>query len=207
MARKTKKDADKTRQNILDAAFDLFAGKGYTRTTLNEIASVAGVTRGAVYWHFKDKVDLFMALWKEIHASAGVQPEDLRLDHVESIEDCKHEIMKYMEHFEKNDRYAVFWDIVRHRTEYSEELEPVLENQRNEQREVLERMTAMFARLQRLNRMRSDVNPFHAALSVMASVIGLIEVWMADRTAFSIAETVPHCIDNLLMGFLMRFPR
>lgn len=200
MARKTKKDAEKTRQSILDAAFDLFATKGYTRTTLNEIASVAGVTRGAVYWHFRDKVDLFMALWKEIHASAGVQPEDLRIDQVESLDDCKHEIMKYIEHFEQNDRYAVFWDIVRHRTEYSEELEPVLENQRNEQRKVLGRMTVMFARLQNHGRMRSDVNPFHAALGVVASVIGLIEVWMADRSAFSIGETVLHCIDNLFKG-------
>lgn len=200
MARKTKEDSERTRQNILDAAFDLFAQKGFTRTTLNEVAAVAGVTRGGIYWHFKDKVDLFMALWKDIHASAGMRPEDLLLDHVDSLRDCKSEIMKFLEHFENNDRYAVFWDIVRHRTEYTEELEPVLQQQRMEQREVLERTTAMFARLRVRGRVRSDVDPAHAALNIVAFVIGLIEIWMADRNAFSLSGTVPHLIDNILQG-------
>ncbi|RME96025.1 MAG: TetR family transcriptional regulator, partial [Alphaproteobacteria bacterium] len=58
MARKTREEAEKTRQHILDAAFTLFARQGFSRTTLQQIAAAAGVTRGAVYWHFKDKVDL-----------------------------------------------------------------------------------------------------------------------------------------------------
>ncbi len=200
MARKTKEDAEKTRQNILGAAFELFSSRGYTRTTLSEIASLAGVTRGAVYWHFRDKVDLFMALWKEIHASAGVQPEDLRLDLVESLEDCKQEIMKYLEHFEINDRYAVFWDIVRHRTEYTEELEPVMERQRTEQKDILNRMTLMFARLKSRGRLRADVDPAHAALSIAAFVTGIIEIWIRDREAFPLSQTVFHMIDHLLRG-------
>ncbi len=200
MARKTKEDAEKTRQNILDGAFDLFSIKGFTRTTLHEIAAVAGVTRGAIYWHFRDKVDLFMALWKEIHASAGVRSEDLRLDRVESLEDCKHEIMKYLEHFEINDRYAVFWDIVRHRTEYTEELEPVMERQRAEQKEILDRMTLMFARLKSHGRLRADVEPAHAALSIAAIVTGIIEIWLRDREAFPLSQTVFHMIDHVLRG-------
>lgn len=51
-----------TRERILDAAEDVFNARGVSRTTLNEIAEAAGVTRGAIYWHFKNKVELFEAM-------------------------------------------------------------------------------------------------------------------------------------------------
>ena len=55
MARKTKEEAAETRTNVLMAALDLFAEKGYSRTTLGGIAKRIGMTRGAVYWHFDNK--------------------------------------------------------------------------------------------------------------------------------------------------------
>ncbi|HEX9173202.1 MAG TPA: TetR family transcriptional regulator, partial [Telluria sp.] len=62
MARRTKEDALATRDSIIDAAEKLFAQQGVSRTTLQHIASAAGVTRGAIYWHFDDKAALFNAM-------------------------------------------------------------------------------------------------------------------------------------------------
>jgi len=62
MARRTKEDADATRNALLDAAELVFYEKGVARASLSEIAQAAGATRGAIYWHFKDKVDLFNAM-------------------------------------------------------------------------------------------------------------------------------------------------
>ncbi|WP_416401388.1 TetR family transcriptional regulator [Alicycliphilus denitrificans] len=62
MARRTKEDADATRNALLDAAELVFYEKGVARASLSEIAQTAGATRGAIYWHFKDKVDLFNAM-------------------------------------------------------------------------------------------------------------------------------------------------
>ncbi|ABB39334.1 transcriptional regulator, TetR family [Oleidesulfovibrio alaskensis G20] len=62
MARKTKEEAEKTRQLLLDCALTVFLRKGYSATTLNDIAEEANLTRGAVYWHFKNKVDVFSAV-------------------------------------------------------------------------------------------------------------------------------------------------
>ena len=61
--RKTKTEALKTRQHLLDAALEVFWRNGVTRSSLQEIAQEAGVTRGALYWHFKNKEDLFDALF------------------------------------------------------------------------------------------------------------------------------------------------
>src|ERR1700675_2574233 len=62
MARKTKTQAAITREQLLDAAEQVFREHGVARTSLTEIAAAAGVTRGAVYWHFRDKADLFTAM-------------------------------------------------------------------------------------------------------------------------------------------------
>lgn len=62
MARKTKLEAAATRDGILDAAEQLFWERGVSATSLQDIAGASGVTRGAIYWHFKDKVDLFNAM-------------------------------------------------------------------------------------------------------------------------------------------------
>ncbi|MCC4309619.1 TetR family transcriptional regulator [Alcanivorax marinus] len=62
MARRTKAEALETRTQILDAAERVFHLKGVARTSLNDIAQEAGVTRGAIYWHFKNKHDVFEAM-------------------------------------------------------------------------------------------------------------------------------------------------
>ena len=65
--RRTKEEAEQTRNAILEAAVDVFTEKGVARATLEQIAKAANVTRGAVYWHFKNKTDIFMALHDELH--------------------------------------------------------------------------------------------------------------------------------------------
>ncbi|MDP2803582.1 MAG: TetR family transcriptional regulator [Phreatobacter sp.] len=65
MARRTKAEAEETRRGLLDAAERIFHAKGVAATSLEEIAAEAGVTRGAVYWHFANKADLFMALFDD----------------------------------------------------------------------------------------------------------------------------------------------
>ena len=50
---KTKEEAYQTRCNVLDAALTVFYERGVAQASLDEIAKAAGVTRGALYWHFK----------------------------------------------------------------------------------------------------------------------------------------------------------
>ena len=66
MARRTKEEALATRHRLLDAAEILFQSQGVSRTSLQQIAEQAGATRGAIYWHFKDKADLFNAMMERV---------------------------------------------------------------------------------------------------------------------------------------------
>ena len=58
-------------QHILDVALRLFSQQGVSSTSLGEIAKAAGVTRGAIYWHFKDKSDLFSEIWELSESNIG----------------------------------------------------------------------------------------------------------------------------------------
>lgn len=62
MVRRTKEEAQETRSQILEAAEKAFYERGVARTTLADIATLAGVTRGAIYWHFSNKADLVQAM-------------------------------------------------------------------------------------------------------------------------------------------------
>ena len=62
MVRRTKEDAEITRNRLLDAAQEVFDMKGVTGASLSDVAQAAGLTRGAIYWHFENKVDLFNAM-------------------------------------------------------------------------------------------------------------------------------------------------
>lgn len=66
MVRRTKQDAELTRNSLLDAAQEVFYAKGVAGASLAEIAKAASLTRGAIYWHFKDKADLFDAMMQRV---------------------------------------------------------------------------------------------------------------------------------------------
>jgi AcrR family transcriptional regulator len=58
--------AEATRRGLLEAARDLFAAQGYVEVSIDEICRRARVTKGALYHHFRDKRDLFSAVFEEV---------------------------------------------------------------------------------------------------------------------------------------------
>ena len=83
MARKTKEEAEETRRLLLKTALKLFSEQGIQNTTLAMVAKEAGVTRGAIYWHFRDKADMLLALWDSIFSPL----EHAYENHVDGIDD------------------------------------------------------------------------------------------------------------------------
>lgn len=73
MARRTKAEAEKTRQKILEAALDCFAEEGYERTTFEDLASRIELTKGAIFWYFKSKADLLTELVTDMTAKHNAE--------------------------------------------------------------------------------------------------------------------------------------
>lgn len=70
---------DERRQQILEAAFQAFSENGYAKTTMDDIVQRSGLSKGTLYWHFKNKEDLFIATleiaFKDLEAMLTVMVE------------------------------------------------------------------------------------------------------------------------------------
>ena len=128
MARRTKEDASATRNALLDAAELVFYERGVARATLAEIAQAAGASRGAIYWHFKDKVDLFHAMadratlpLEDASTSQRVLCLSNPLDRLQMM------LSELLGIIETNDRARRVLEIAIYRVEYVTELSAVRE--------------------------------------------------------------------------------
>ncbi|WP_041928594.1 TetR/AcrR family transcriptional regulator [Methylotenera mobilis] len=98
MARKTKEDAQKTRDQILDAAELVFYSKGFTLTTMSDIAEAAMLSRGAVYGHYKGKLEVAIAMVKRALDQVKPFQNDMALSPLLNLKQyCMQEIRSYIE--------------------------------------------------------------------------------------------------------------
>ncbi|POA99738.1 TetR family transcriptional regulator [Chromobacterium sinusclupearum] len=128
MARKTREEAEQTRQQLLDAAERLFSERGVSRTTLADIAAAAGLTRGAVYWHFQNKLDLYRAMLDRVAPSFDDMREQLLLsagsDPARALWEHSHRLLTLIE---QNPQVRRILLILFLRSEHVGELEPIHE--------------------------------------------------------------------------------
>jgi TetR/AcrR family acrAB operon transcriptional repressor len=197
MARKTKEEAEKTRYTILNAALAVFNRKGFVRSTMKDIANEAGITRGAIYWHFKDKANLFEALSDDIRSASGIRFEDIPWESFVSLDEVRDFILEYLCKFETDNRFRSFYEVVTYKTEYHEELEPVLAKERTKSRRVKQQLITIFQKFHDKGLMNKNLDPADAAIFVCAFVWGLLEVWLLDKTLFSIKDSAPALTDHI----------
>lgn len=123
MARKTKEDTERTHHALLDAATELFIRQGVARTTLGQIAAEAGMTRGAVYWHFQNKDAVIEALWLRntdwLHRMIDELPERIRPSNPAGS--FRTAVRQLMRGVTTRPELAQILRIVMHNVEYSEE--------------------------------------------------------------------------------------
>lgn len=128
--RRTKAEAEETRQAILAAAERVFFKKGVANSSLDEVAVAAGVTRGAIYWHFSSKTDLFIGLYKSVALPESdllnFDDPDLKgLTLLAKIEEAACKWLALLAQDEQRQRIMT----ISLRTSYSDEFAPVLHAQ------------------------------------------------------------------------------
>lgn len=98
MARKTKEDAQKSRDQILDAAEHVFYRKGFTLATMADIAEMSQLSRGAVYGHYKGKLEVATAMAERVIQQASPFQAEPALGALANLKRyCLHEIRSYIE--------------------------------------------------------------------------------------------------------------
>lgn len=188
MARKTKEEAAQTRVEILDAALSEFLEKGFSRSTLDSIGARAGYTRGAVYWHFKDKAAIYVALAEEMEKRSEAHLDVDVNSTPASLEALIQFFTGYMIFIEEDERFQQYYRLVYLNTEYAEELAPVLDQFRKQQRETLAWLEYCLHHIQQQGGMAKEVSLKLAALSLYSLSQGIILTWFTDPDAFSLSD-------------------
>jgi len=75
-----RRDGERTRAALVDAASEVFARRGFDSASLDEIAEAAGFSRGAIHFHFASKEDLFLAVIDRRNETFLAAYEDLPAD-------------------------------------------------------------------------------------------------------------------------------
>ena len=84
-----------TREDIVVACLKLFARQGFHNTSISDIASGAGITKGAIYWHFENKEALFSAILENMRLNW----QEVVQQHVEEVDNAREKIDQLFENF------------------------------------------------------------------------------------------------------------
>jgi TetR/AcrR family acrAB operon transcriptional repressor len=205
MPRRTKEDALATRHQLLDAAERVFAKKGVSRTSLQDIAQAAGATRGAVYWHFKNKADLFNAMMERI-----TLPMEAALHHMEPdtqrdpLEDLRGPLLDVMRQIASDERTRRVFEVATLMVEYVDELQAVRARHLQSHVDTVEHMRRSLLKAAKRRGQPLPVTAIVAAQGLHALAVGLINAWLLAQHSFELVQVARAAIDAYLAGLGLR---
>lgn len=201
MVRKTKEEARETRHAILDAAERIFQQHGVSRTSLAQIAGAAGLTRGAIYWHFKNKAALFDAMIERVFDPLEEKLAEVLAQQAEDPLRMLRDLAVYfIERVAAEPRYLRVLEISWHKCEYVGEMATSRDNHLECGNRYLSiNEEAMRLAIQR-GYLSPKVEPRRAAVGVMAVIDGLVVNWTLDHKLFPLAEYGTVAIDTYFAG-------
>jgi TetR/AcrR family acrAB operon transcriptional repressor len=201
MARRTKEEAAATRDSILDAAEKLFVEQGVSRTTLQHIATAAGVTRGAIYWHFDDKGALFNAMMER--AILPLEAEMQVLDQAESedpLVDLRNHMLAVLDRTVNDPGARRVFEIATLKVEFVGEMDAVRQRRKDNMANWMTRAERRIGLAADKGLISRQVDPSRVALALWIMIDGLIRNWMFDPQDFDLIGLGKCVIDPYLDG-------
>jgi TetR/AcrR family acrAB operon transcriptional repressor len=205
--RRTKEEAQATRSQILDTAERVFSEKGVSRTSLNDIAETAGCTRGAIYWHFKNKADLFQAMiervalpMEEMVRAAGDETAEDPLQRVRAA--CVYVLRKTA----LDPQVRRVLEIAFFKCEIDEDIGQLVGRQMECRAEGMEMFQRAFRNAVRRGQLPRHVDARRATIALMAFIDGLLYNWLLKPELFPLAKDAEWYVD-LYLAALKRFPQ
>ncbi|WP_286240889.1 TetR family transcriptional regulator [Neptuniibacter halophilus] len=202
MPRRTKEEAEQTRQLLLRTALRMFAEQGIARTSLKEIASEAGMTHGALYWHFKNRSDLVAALYEECRFPL----EDIYLDQLQSArQDALQSLGGFLGDWCKrilnDERAGHIWQVFHQGNQHQPELqalEPVIREEREEWLQRLAKIIKKARKQKQIPGSPGKTDPVPA--SALAIVYGVSACALKSPAAVSEKAQIKSLVHSYLYG-------
>lgn len=203
MVRRTKADALATRNSLLDAAEHLFQERGVSRTSLNDIATAAGTTRGAIYWHFKDKADLFNAMMERVTMplegtlACSARSADTTANPLLSL---RASMMSALKQTATDEQTRRVFEVATHKVEYVTEMQAVRDRHLQVRNECMAMTEEILQQAVQREGIQLQVPLATAALGLHVIMDGLIQNWLLDPQAFDLVKSGLDTMDVYLAG-------
>ncbi|WP_203560956.1 TetR family transcriptional regulator [Jiella pacifica] len=200
--RKTKECADRTREAILDAAEAVFFRQGVATTSLSQIAAEAGLTRGAIYWHFANKLDLFKAMQNRAHLPKerffNADTLLAAADVLSALFDATLEVLRFAP---TDERGKKVYTILLFRCEYIGEMQEALAHMRANEDDFCVRIERIFAKAAAEGGLSEAWTVDTASSAYCAAVHGLFAHWLKTDEGFDLLATGRPMLHALFASF------
>ena len=198
--RRTKEEAAVTRATILKTALAVFSTKGYSAAPLEDVAKAAKMTRGAIYWHFKSKADLYNTLVEEVAARAAAVVQQAITEGGTLLEILRRIFVRQCTLIEEDKEARAVMELTMFKTGLDSELQAGRKKQ-------LETGTALIAGITNAMQqgidqgvLRDDINPADLARAFLAFENGVIHLWLSSPKSFSLRGSAESFANILIAG-------
>ena len=198
--RRTKNEAAVTRATLLKTALTVFSAKGYSAATLDDVAKAAKMTRGAIYWHFKSKADLYNTLVEEVSARGAAVVQQAIAEGGSLIEILRRVFVRQCALIEEDKEARAVMELALFKTGLDPELQAGRKNQLEAGNALIEGVAAAMQQGVAQGFLRNDIDPTDMARAFIAFENGAIQVWLASPKSFSLKSSAESFADILIEG-------
>jgi AcrR family transcriptional regulator len=202
--RRTKSESEETRQRILDAAETVFLDVGVSRASLDRIASEAGVTRGAIYWHFANKQELFAAMIGRVHDLHEAVLARSFIDHEDPLQGVLEWALEVIDLFATEAHTRRVYRIIVTRCEYVGEMQHALAWQCDLHDRMAGNLRQVFETAAAAGQLAPDWSAPSAATTLQCFMSGMLDNWLRYDFEPGAADTLRVGLRSLVGSFRAR---
>ncbi|UVJ43154.1 TetR family transcriptional regulator [Pseudomonas sp. LS1212] len=196
MVRRTKEEAQETRNQILEAAQRAFHERGVARTTLADIAAMAGVTRGAIYWHFSNKADLFQAMLDSLHEPLdALARASENQDELDPLGCMRTLLIQLLQQVELDPKVRRVNEILFHKCEFTDEMCDLRRQRQTAMLECNVRIELSLNNAVNRGQLPENLDTVRAAITLHAFIDGMLAQWLLVPDSFSLHEQAESWVD------------
>lgn len=189
--KRTKEEAKETLKSILKCAVELFIENGYENTSLDSIAEKAGVTKGAIYWHFKDKSNILDKIIDQYDRDAIEYIPKLMDSDVSPLMKIKFLTYAYIPDFREEVKTA---NLFRLKSEISNHY-----RKRKSQpyaKSFIENLELLLSNAKKKGEIKKEINESVSALTINLILTGIYIKYDIDKTIFKNIKNIQGIMDN-----------
>lgn len=198
--RRTKEEANETRRAILQSALDTFYEKGYSKTTFDEIARRINLTKGAVYWHFRNKPDIIAALINE-HIEYHIEQMEKSLPQMKNFDDILNFFLYSADHILKDENRRKMAFFITCQMEWSEAvIAKVLPQIKSKGEFGLTKIREALVNMYNNGEIDEDINIERLTHIIMSVWTGILDTYFSKRSTEDLKVMVTETFSLIFKG-------